>query len=103
MQPQQLQYALGVRELAGLVGNSDHAEPCPELAQALTAYVGAEIDQATCVQIEKHLATCAQCAGACDALKRTVSLCRRLPGDVVPAPVRTAVREAIMAAIAVDR
>ena len=63
------------------------------------AYVGAEIDQATCVQIEKHLATCARCAGACDALKRTVSLCRRLPGDVVPAAVRTAVRDALMAAI----
>ena len=25
------------------------------------------------------MATCARCAGACDALKRTVSLCRRLP------------------------
>jgi RNA polymerase sigma-70 factor, ECF subfamily len=86
-------------ELAGILGSSDN-EPCPELAQALTAYVGAEIDQATCVQIENHLAGCARCAGACDALKRTVSLCRRLPGDVVPAPVRAAVRDAIMAAIA---
>ncbi len=85
--------------LAGTLGDSE-AEPCPELAQELTAYVGAEIDQATCVQIEKHLETCARCAGACDALKRTVSLCRRLPGDVVPAPVRSAVRQAIIAAIA---
>lgn len=87
-------------ELAGVLGNDESVDPCPELAQELTAYVGAEIDQATCVQIEKHLATCARCARACDALKRTVSLCRRLPGDVVPAPVRTAVRDAIMAAIA---
>ena len=87
-------------ELAGILETSAATEPCPELAQELTAYVGAEIDQATCVQIEKHLATCARCAGACDALKRTVSLCRRLPGDVVPAPVRTAVRDAILAAIA---
>ncbi len=86
-------------ELAGILGTNDNPEPCPELAQELAAYVGAEIDQATCVQIEKHLATCARCAGACDALKRTVSLCRRLPGDVVPAAVRTAVRDAIMAAI----
>ncbi len=83
-------------ELADLIGDT---EPCPELAQELTAYVGAEIDQATCVQIEKHLETCARCAGACDALKRSVSLCRRLPGDVVPAPVRAAVRDAIMATL----
>ncbi len=87
-------------ELAGILGTSAATEPCPKLAHELTAYVGAEIDRATCVQIEKHLATCARCAGACDALKRTVSLCRRLPGDVVPALVRTAVRDAIMAAIA---
>lgn len=88
--------------LAGWLGadNAPDAEPCPELAQELTAYVGAEIDQATCVQIEKHLGTCARCAGACDALKRTVSLCRRIPGDQVPPAVRAAVRGAILAAIA---
>ena len=86
-------------ELATTLGATADTEPCPELAQELTAYVGAEIDQATCVQIEKHLATCARCAGACDELKRTVSLCRRLPGDGVPAAVRTAVRDAIMAAM----
>lgn len=90
-------------ELAGTLGASADTEPCPELAHELTAYVGAEIDQATCVQIEKHLATCARCAGACEALKRTVSLCRRLPGDAVPARVRTAVRDAIMAAIATGK
>ncbi len=87
-------------ELATALGDSPDVEPCPELAQELTAYAGAEIDQATCVQIEKHLATCPRCAGACDALKRTVSLCRRIPGDAVPAPVRAAVRGAILAAIA---
>jgi RNA polymerase sigma-70 factor, ECF subfamily len=87
-------------ELAGILGDGGDTEPCPALAQELTAYVGAEIDQATCVQIEQHLASCPRCAGACDALKRTVSLCRRLPGDGVPAPVRAAVRQAILAAIA---
>ncbi len=86
-------------ELAGLLGEDANAAPCPELAQELSAYVGAEIDQATCVQIESHLATCARCAGACDALKRSVSLCRRLPGNEVPAAVRAAVRGAILAAI----
>lgn len=89
-------------ELAEILGSNADAEPCPELAQELTAYAGAEIDQATCVQIENHLSTCARCAGACDALKRTVSLCRRLPGGVVPTKVRTAVRDAIMTAISAE-
>lgn len=70
-------------------------EPCTELADELSAYAASEIDQSTCVRIEKHLATCPQCTAACDALKRTLSLCKSIPGDVVPAPVRAAVRGAI--------
>lgn len=75
-------------------------EPCPELAHELSAYAAAEIEQATCVQIEQHLASCPRCTGACDALRRTVSMCRSIPGDAVPAPIRAAVRDAILDAIA---
>jgi RNA polymerase sigma-70 factor (ECF subfamily) len=86
-------------ELSALLdeGDTHGPAPCPELAQELSGYVGAEIDQATCLQIESHMQGCARCASACDALKRTVSLCRRIPGDEVPAAVRTAVRHAIRA------
>jgi RNA polymerase sigma-70 factor (ECF subfamily) len=85
-------------KLAGIV--STGPEPCAELAQELTAYAASEIDQATCVKIEQHLATCPKCTGACDALKRTVSMRKSIPGDAVPAPVRAAVRGAILDAIA---
>lgn len=87
------------RELAGVV--AAEPEPCPELATELSSYAAAEIDQATCVKIEQHLANCPRCTGACDALKRTVSMCRSIPGDAVPAPVRAAVRSAILDAITV--
>jgi len=86
-------------KLAELLGDLPSADPCPELVQELSAYVGAEIDHATCVQIEKHLTTCTRCTAACDALKRTVSLCRRLPGGEVPPAVRAAVRGAILASL----
>jgi RNA polymerase sigma-70 factor, ECF subfamily len=85
-------------KLAGIVATTP--EPCAELAQELTAYAAADIDQATCVKIEQHLAACPRCTGACDALKRTVSMCKSIPGDAVPAPVRAAVRGAILDAIA---
>jgi RNA polymerase sigma-70 factor (ECF subfamily) len=74
-------------------------DPCPDLAHELSAYAASEIDQATCIKIEQHLATCPRCAGACDALKRTISMCRSIPGDTVPASVRTAVRGALLDAI----
>jgi RNA polymerase sigma-70 factor (ECF subfamily) len=75
--------------------HTPRAAPCPELAEELSAYAEAELEQATCVQIEAHLARCPRCAGACEALQRTVSLCRQLPEGEVPAPVRAAVRHAL--------
>lgn len=72
---------------------------CPELAAQLSSYAAAEIDQTTCAQIERHLQSCAACAGACDTLKRTVSLCRTLPGGEVPVTVQRAVRTALLYAV----
>ena len=83
--------------LAGVLENVTDS-PCPELAQDLAAYAAEEIDQAACTQIEEHLGRCEQCASACEALKRTVSFCRQIPGGAVPAPVRAAVRAALLAA-----
>ena len=85
-------------ELAALLGETELGPaPCPDLALELTAYAAAEIDQAACVRLEEHLSRCPHCVGACDALKRTVSLCRRIPGGEVPPAVRAAVRHAIRA------
>jgi RNA polymerase sigma-70 factor (ECF subfamily) len=82
--------------LAAILGDEACGPPpCAELAQELAAYLDAEIDQAACAQVEAHLARCARCAGACEALQRTVSLCRQIPGGEVPAPVRAAVRRAL--------
>jgi len=87
--------------LASLLHEDDSAggRGCPELAEELSAFAAQEVDQSTCLRIEAHLDRCPQCAEACESLKRSVSLCRRIPGDTVPAPVRTAVRSALRRAI----
>jgi len=72
---------------------------CPELLEELAAYASEDIDQATCTRIEEHLSRCRNCAGACDSLKRTVSLCRQIPGGQVPGPVRSAIRSALLPAV----
>lgn len=83
------------QQLAAVLGDNDGALECPELAQELAAYAASEIDQAACESIEVHLARCPRCTKACDALKRTVSMCRALPDGEVPAPVKAAVRQAL--------
>lgn len=81
--------------LAAVLDGPDADLGCPELQQELSAYAASEIDQAACARIEAHLQQCQRCSAACEALKRTVSLCRALPGGEVPAPVRAAVRQAL--------
>jgi len=84
-----------VATLLGPDGWAGATEPCPELSEELANYAAGDIDQATCAQIEAHLSQCTRCSGACEALQRTVSLCRRIPGDTVPTAVRAAVRAAL--------
>jgi RNA polymerase sigma-70 factor (ECF subfamily) len=83
------------KSLAALIGEGEGPTPCPELTELLSSYVSHDIDQATCDLIEEHLATCPNCTAACSDLQRTVSLCRRIPGDVVPDAVKRAVRKAV--------
>lgn len=86
--------------ITGLLGTAPFegaASPCPELADELADYAAQDVDQATCRKLEEHLARCPRCSKACDSLKQTVSLCKRIPGDKVPAPVQTAVRNALFA------
>lgn len=89
----------GMREavstLLGREGEGPATRPCPELTEELSQYAAGDIDQATCASIEAHVAGCPRCKDACETLQRTVSLCRRIPGDAVPAAVRAAVRRAL--------
>jgi RNA polymerase sigma-70 factor (ECF subfamily) len=73
---------------------------CPELARELANYTAEDIDRATCISIENHLRSCPTCSKACDGLKRSVSMCRAIPGDEVPGPVKAAVRQALKQAAA---
>lgn len=72
---------------------------CAELSASLADFAAEDIEKATCERIEDHISSCEKCAAACESLKRTVSLCRRIPGDQVPGPVRAAVRQALEQAV----
>jgi RNA polymerase sigma-70 factor (ECF subfamily) len=87
------------QQLSAVLDEHPEGIACPELAQELSAYAGSDIDQAACERIEQHLSGCANCRQACEALKRTVSLCRAIPGGEVPASVKAAVRRALRAVV----
>lgn len=87
---------LGLKQrLSAVLDAPDSGIECPELAHELAAYAASEIDQAACERIEAHLTKCDRCSAACESLKRTVSMCRAIPGGDVPAPVKAAVKQAL--------
>jgi RNA polymerase sigma-70 factor (ECF subfamily) len=66
---------------------------CPALIAELSDHP--TVDRATCELVETHVEGCATCQGSADPLRRTVALCRALPGGEVPPAIRAAVRHAL--------
>jgi RNA polymerase sigma-70 factor (ECF subfamily) len=91
-----------VRErVSPVLGHSAEAErrtpQCPDIAALFSQHLEGDIDPALCATLETHLGQCRTCRGKCDALKRTLALCRQLPTPHVPGPVAASVRTAIQA------
>ncbi|MDQ3262792.1 MAG: sigma-70 family RNA polymerase sigma factor [Myxococcota bacterium] len=87
------------QNLSALLEPGGTSIECKALSAELADFAAEDIEKATCAQIEAHLARCKNCEAACESLKRTVSLCKRIPGDEVPAPIRAAVRQALEASL----
>ena len=64
----------------------DHAA-CRELLKNLSDYVDGELDQALCVEIERHMLDCDDCRVVVDTLRNTVLLYGCLPSEPLPAAV----------------
>jgi RNA polymerase sigma-70 factor (ECF subfamily) len=71
-------------------------EACPDVVTLFSKHLENEINAETCAEMERHLARCPRCRGACDSLKRTLSLCRTSSSsDEVPQAVRHSVKVAL--------
>jgi RNA polymerase sigma-70 factor (ECF subfamily) len=69
---------------------------CPDVLGLFSRHLEGEINAEVCVEMERHLEGCARCRGACDSLKRTLTLCRAAgPAVEVPAAVQASVRVAL--------
>lgn len=69
---------------------------CPDVVTLFSKHLEGEISAGTCAEMERHLARCPRCRGACDSLRRTLALCRTAGTSVeVPASVRQSVTLAL--------
>lgn len=90
---------LAVREkLAPYVKGGDappRTEQCPDTARMLSRYLEGELSPAVCARMEKHVASCPACGGACDSLRAVLGACRDYGKQSVPPEIRLAVRTAV--------
>jgi RNA polymerase sigma-70 factor (ECF subfamily) len=73
------------------------ARSCPDVVDLLSRKLEGEISPALCAEMERHLEACPACRDACDSLKQTLSMCRRVATPEVPSAVQASVRRAIQA------
>jgi RNA polymerase sigma-70 factor (ECF subfamily) len=67
---------------------------CPDLVPLFSRHLEGDLEATTCAEMERHLAICPRCRGACDSLRRTLSRCASGLG-AVPEEVRLEVRRAV--------
>jgi RNA polymerase sigma-70 factor (ECF subfamily) len=69
---------------------------CPDVLTVFSQHLEDEISADVCAQMERHIAACGRCRGACDSLKHTLALCRTAgPSVEVPASVQASVKVAL--------
>lgn len=76
---------------------------CPDVLSLFSQHLEGEIGPEVCADMERHLEACGRCRGACESLKRTLSLCQAAPATEVPPAVQESIRSAVRGLLAEAR
>ena len=90
--PEALQLELEVDVVRKLI---DALPEGPEKETVRLFYVEGELSPAVCARMEKHVASCPACNGACESLRAVLGACRTYGSQPVPPRITLAVRTAV--------
>jgi RNA polymerase sigma-70 factor (ECF subfamily) len=68
---------------------------CPDILQLYSEQLEGDVSPELCERIQEHVDDCVACRSTCDALKRTLAVCRAVPIGPVPAHVQRALERAL--------
>jgi RNA polymerase sigma-70 factor, ECF subfamily len=72
------------------------AGTCPDVLALFSSHLEGDINAETCAEMERHVEACPRCKGACDSLKRTLSICHAAaPSTHIPVAVQASVKAAL--------
>jgi RNA polymerase sigma-70 factor (ECF subfamily) len=75
---------------------------CGKHFEKISEYLDGELDRETLVEIERHLSECPRCENCVESLKRTIALCRRIGGEVIPHEAQRRIKEKVLECLAVE-
>ena len=70
------------------------ARSCPDVVGVFSRHLEGEVSADACAEMERHLAGCPSCRGACESLRAVLGMCRAAPA-AVPAPVQRSAQRAL--------
>ena len=69
---------------------------CPDVLALFSSHLEGQVSAEVCAEMERHIEACPRCKGACDSLRRTLSLCHAAaPTAQIPAAVQASVKVAL--------
>jgi RNA polymerase sigma-70 factor (ECF subfamily) len=69
---------------------------CPDVLTLFSSHLEGQVSAEVCAEMERHIEACPRCKGACDSLKRTLSLCHAsAPASPIPAAIQASVKVAL--------
>lgn len=75
----------------------DERPDCAAVLRTISAYLDGELDAASCDEVERHCATCADCAAVVRGLRNTIGLCRGVAAASLPDDVRRKAQDSVRA------
>ena len=84
-------------------GTAAASRSCPDVLNFFSRHLEDELSPEVCSEMERHLAACGRCRGACESLRRTLRLCQTAPAPTVPEDIQRSVRAAVRAFLADSR
>lgn len=85
-----------VAPLLGIPTDLPAAEgTCPDVLALFSSHLEGQVSAQVCAEMERHVEACPRCKGACDSLKRVLSLCRTAPAAPIPLAVQASIKVAL--------
>jgi len=72
-----------------------NASGCPDVIALWSQKLEGDLSQLDCSVMEKHIAGCASCSAACDALKQALLACQNARAEAVPPDIQARIKAAM--------